>query len=134
MQIDLSGRTAFVSGSTQGIGRAIAAKLAAAGARVAVNGRDEERTNEVVMQLRDELPGAELESVAADVATTVFTSASGDPETCHALCEALASPERLVSPTRFTNSVHNAPAGYWHIAAQSRCAAAVAAAQDAGDT
>jgi NAD(P)-dependent dehydrogenase (short-subunit alcohol dehydrogenase family) len=69
MQIDLSGRTAFVSGSTQGIGRAIAAKLAGTGARVAINGRDEERTDEVVMQLRDELPGAALEPVAADVAT-----------------------------------------------------------------
>jgi len=72
-----------------------------------------------------------MADLAADVATTVFTSASGDPETCHALCEALASPERLVSPTRFTNSVHNAPAGYWHIAAQSRCASTSLAAYDA---
>ncbi|HJV72166.1 beta-ketoacyl synthase chain length factor [Ideonella sp.] len=51
---------------------------------------------------------------------TVFTSSSGDPVNCHALCEALALPERAVSPTRFTNSVHNATAGYWHIATQSR--------------
>lgn len=63
--------------------------------------------------------------------STVFTSASGDPAICHALCEALASPERLVSPTRFTNSVHNAPAGYWHIAAQSRNASTSLAAYDA---
>jgi len=53
---------------------------------------------------------------------TVFTSSSGDPVNCHALCEALAAPGRLVSPTRFTNSVHNATAGYWHIATQSRAA------------
>jgi hypothetical protein len=53
---------------------------------------------------------------------TVFSSSSGDPANTHALCEALAMPERLVSPTRFTNSVHNATAGYWHIATQSRAA------------
>jgi hypothetical protein len=51
---------------------------------------------------------------------TVFTSSSSDTLNCHALCEALAQPERVVSPTRFTNSVHNATAGYWHIAVASR--------------
>jgi hypothetical protein len=50
---------------------------------------------------------------------TVFTSSTGEPSNCHALCEALAAPERMVSPTRFTNSVHNAAAGYWHIAARA---------------
>lgn len=62
---------------------------------------------------------------------TVFTSSTGDPLNCHLLCEALAQPQRLVSPTRFTNSVHNAPAGYWHIAAQSRAASTSLAAFDA---
>lgn len=51
---------------------------------------------------------------------TVFSSTGADSANCHALCEALAQPERIVSPTRFTNSVHNAAAGYWHIATQSR--------------
>ncbi|MFI6178110.1 SDR family NAD(P)-dependent oxidoreductase [Nonomuraea sp. NPDC051191] len=41
MSIDLSGKTALVTGSTQGIGAAIAAGLAGAGARVGVNGRSE---------------------------------------------------------------------------------------------
>ncbi|HET7525344.1 MAG TPA: beta-ketoacyl synthase chain length factor [Burkholderiaceae bacterium] len=72
-----------------------------------------------------------MAGIAVDAVATVFTSASGDPETCHAMCEALARPERLLSPTRFTNSVHNAPAGYWHIAAQSRCASTSLAAYDA---
>jgi hypothetical protein len=72
-----------------------------------------------------------MAGVAVDTVATVFTSASGDPETCHAMCEALAKPERLLSPTRFTNSVHNAPAGYWHIAAQSRQASTSLAAYDA---
>ena len=62
---------------------------------------------------------------------TVFCGSSGDPLNCHLLCEALAAPERLVSPTRFTNSVHNAPAGYWHIATQSRAASTSLAAFDA---
>lgn len=51
---------------------------------------------------------------------TVFSSSSGDAQNCHAMCEALAAPDRAVSPTRFTNSVHNATAGYWHIATASR--------------
>jgi hypothetical protein len=72
-----------------------------------------------------------MAGVAVDAVATVFTSGSGDPETCHAMCEALAKPERLLSPTRFTNSVHNAPAGYWHIAAQSRQASTSLAAYDA---
>lgn len=72
-----------------------------------------------------------MAAIAVDRVATVFTSASGDPAICHALCEALAEAQRLVSPTRFTNSVHNAPAGYWHIAAQSRCASTSLAAYDA---
>jgi len=51
---------------------------------------------------------------------TVFTSSSGEGLNCHLLCEALAGADRLISPTRFTNSVHNAAAGYWHIAVASR--------------
>jgi len=46
----------------------------------------------------------------------VFASSGGETENCHAICEALASDDRLISPTRFHNSVHNAPAGYWGIA------------------
>ena len=51
---------------------------------------------------------------------TVFTSSSGECDNCHALCETLATPEPMVSPTRFTNSVHNAASGAWHIAVASR--------------
>ena len=53
---------------------------------------------------------------------TVFTSSSGEGANCHALCEALASSAPMVSPTRFTNSVHNAASGAWHIAVGSRAA------------
>ena len=47
---------------------------------------------------------------------TIFASSSGDGENCHWICETLASNDRAISPTRFHNSVHNAPAGYWGIA------------------
>ena len=46
----------------------------------------------------------------------IFASSTGDGHTLHEICEALASDDRLISPTRFHNSVHNAPAGYWGIA------------------
>lgn len=62
---------------------------------------------------------------------TVFASSSGETHNCHILFEALATPERLVSPTRFTNSVHNTPAGYWHIATRSRAPSTSLAAFDA---
>jgi hypothetical protein len=57
-----------------------------------------------------------------DAATTatVFSSSGGDGENVHQVCQSLTSPEREVSPTRFHNSVHNAPAGYWSIATRSR--------------
>jgi hypothetical protein len=51
---------------------------------------------------------------------SVFSSSGGDGDNCHVICEALASNDRLLSPTRFTNSVHNAPSGYWGIALQAR--------------
>lgn len=68
--------------------------------------------------------------VGADGVATVFASSSGDGETLHHLCEALASPGREVSPTRFHNSVHNAPAGYWSIAAPSHASSVTLCAHD----
>jgi hypothetical protein len=47
---------------------------------------------------------------------TVFSSTGGDCDICHSTLETLASVDRTVSPTRFHNSVHNAPSGYWSIA------------------
>ncbi|MDQ6621324.1 MAG: beta-ketoacyl synthase chain length factor [Pseudomonadota bacterium] len=62
---------------------------------------------------------------------TIFASSSGDGENCHQICEALASDDRAISPTRFHNSVHNAPAGYWGIATGAMRAADCVAAHDA---
>nr|WP_155074189.1 SDR family oxidoreductase [Streptomyces taklimakanensis] len=59
----------MVTGSTQGIGAAIAAGLARAGARVGVNGRDRARVEDSIERLGADVPGGEFLAVAADVAT-----------------------------------------------------------------
>src|ERR1700712_2008138 len=69
MRIDLSGRTALVTGSTAGLGYAIAAGLADAGATVVLNGRTEKRVTEAADRIRETQPDADLRTVVADVGT-----------------------------------------------------------------
>ena len=69
MIIDLKGRKAVVTGSTGGIGRAIAEGLARAGEAVVINGRGEARVAAALAEIGRLFPGAELEGVVADVAT-----------------------------------------------------------------
>jgi NAD(P)-dependent dehydrogenase (short-subunit alcohol dehydrogenase family) len=69
LDLDLHGRTALVSGSTAGIGLAIAAGLAAQGARTIVNGRTPARVESAIAEIRRGQPGADLAGIAADLAT-----------------------------------------------------------------
>ncbi|MNZ88718.1 3-oxoacyl-[acyl-carrier-protein] reductase FabG [compost metagenome] len=69
MIIDLSGKTAIVTGSTGGIGLAIARGLADAGAVVVVCGREQERVDAALARLRDTRGGAQARGVVADVGT-----------------------------------------------------------------
>jgi hypothetical protein len=62
---------------------------------------------------------------------SVFSSSGADGHNCHELCQALALPVREISPTRFSNSVHNAAAGYWSIATAATQASTVLCAFDA---
>lgn len=88
MHIDLSGKTAVVTGSTAGIGYAIAKGLADAGASVVVNGRSEASVERAVERLKAEVKGATVRGIAADCGTA---------EGCAILVAAVPDPDILVN-------------------------------------
>lgn len=93
----------------------------------------ERRRASAVVKLAMAIAWEATSAAGADVATlpSVFCSSSGDGLNCHEICEALASADRFISPTRFHNSVNNAPAGYWGIAARCMASASVLCGYDA---
>ena len=88
MQIDLTNRIAIVTGSTKGIGLAIARGLARAGASVIVNGRQQESVDRAVAAIQEENAVSSVRGVAADLAT-----AAG----CDALLDAVPKADILVN-------------------------------------
>lgn len=86
MHIDLSGKTALVTGASAGIGLAVARGLAQAGARVTLSARNAERLNAAVAALQAE--GCQAQGVAADLATA---------EGCQALIAAMPATDILVN-------------------------------------
>ncbi len=88
MKIDLTGKTALVTGSTSGIGHAIVKGLVAAGASVVVNGRSQAKVDAAVAGLSKALPDSKLRGIAADVST-----AAG----CDALVAALPDVDILIN-------------------------------------
>jgi NAD(P)-dependent dehydrogenase (short-subunit alcohol dehydrogenase family) len=70
MDLKLAGMTALVTGSTAGIGRAIAARLISEGATVAINGRDQARTEKAARELESAgRSGVKVRAVAGDLST-----------------------------------------------------------------
>ena len=88
MDLELADKKVFISGSTQGIGFAVAAACAVEGAAVVLNGRSERGVAEAVARLRTEVPDAEVSGIAADVS---------DPVEVSALIEALGDVDVLVN-------------------------------------
>src|SRR5882757_1522138 len=84
MQIDLNGKRAIVTGSTAGIGFAIARGLADAGAAVVINGRSEQSAEAARKRLTQALPRAKIEAIAADLGTAAgveaFIKRAGDAD------------------------------------------------------
>jgi NAD(P)-dependent dehydrogenase (short-subunit alcohol dehydrogenase family) len=88
MKIDLAGKTALVTGSTAGIGHAIAKGLAATGAEVVLNGRTQAKVDAAVAALVKSAPGSKVRGIAADVSTA---------EGCAALLAALPEVDILIN-------------------------------------
>src|SRR6266481_6290538 len=73
MNLRLSDKTALVSGSTKGVGLAIATGLAREGARVIVNGRSENTVAEAKKHIDQTVPDASVEGYAGDLSTSAAT-------------------------------------------------------------
>lgn len=88
MDLQLTGKTAFISGSTRGIGYATAKALAEEGAAVILNGRDRQKLTEAVDALRREVPGASVSGQRADFAVD---------EDVDRLCDRIPSVDILIN-------------------------------------
>jgi NAD(P)-dependent dehydrogenase (short-subunit alcohol dehydrogenase family) len=69
MELGLTGKVAFVSGSTAGIGLAIAQRLGLEGADIVINGRTEERVRVALAQIKKDVRNVDVRGIAADLGT-----------------------------------------------------------------
>jgi NAD(P)-dependent dehydrogenase (short-subunit alcohol dehydrogenase family) len=110
--IDLAGKTALVTGSTEGIGYGIALALAKAGAAVIVNGRKSDKVDAAVRRLKEALPVADIRGIPADL---------GSAEGCAALVDALPAVDILVNnvgifqPADFFDTTDEAWDAHWAV-------------------
>ena len=74
MDLQLKGKKAFISGSTQGIGFAIAQQLLKEGVEVIINGRNKNKTEQAVQQLKQQFPDSTVSSIVADFSTQKETN------------------------------------------------------------
>ena len=88
MDLQLTGKTAFISGSTQGIGYAAARMLAREGVAVTLHGRDGGKVAAAVATLRQEVPGSAVDGATADLA---------EPADVERLCTELADVDILIN-------------------------------------
>jgi NAD(P)-dependent dehydrogenase (short-subunit alcohol dehydrogenase family) len=75
VDLKLSNKTALVTGSTAGIGLAIATSLAREGAHVTINGRTEQRVDAAIATIRKQIPTAKVEGIVADFSTAAGAEA-----------------------------------------------------------
>ncbi|MGA9353754.1 MAG: SDR family NAD(P)-dependent oxidoreductase [Terriglobales bacterium] len=75
MDLKLGGKVALVTGSTAGIGFAIAESLAREGAHVYVNGRTQQRVDAALAEIRANAAGAKVDGIAADLSSAAGTEA-----------------------------------------------------------
>src|SRR6202171_6385314 len=106
MKIDLSGKTALVTGSTSGIGHAIAKGLALGVANLVVNGRTQAKVDSAVAAIAKVAHGSKVAGVAADVST-----AAG----CQTLAETLPDVDILIN-----NAGIFEPKGFFDIPDEAR--------------
>ncbi len=123
MLIDLTGKSAIVTGSTRGIGFAAAKGLALSGARVVVNGRGQKAVDEALSELKKAAPKAELQGVVADLGTVAG---------CDTLIKAVPSVDILVNNVGIFNpqDFFEIPDSEWQRFFEVECA--VGRAADAG--
>jgi NAD(P)-dependent dehydrogenase (short-subunit alcohol dehydrogenase family) len=75
MDLQIAGKTALVTGSTAGIGLAVAQSLAREGVQVTVNGRTQQRVDGAIAAIRKAVPAAHLSGIAADFSTAAGADA-----------------------------------------------------------